>query len=264
MPKCKNDSARSYKGTEPSPKGLGYCAHAEKLGTKMKGRDGKMWVIVKTKANVRKWSILKTDNELDILLKKKSIVGKDIEKLYKLINKDTISLIYRRILRTGKKRKKTFTISSNQVIISDPSYEMSKSSKGFLGQEIYKTISGKWEGYYHEWIDNNRPNILVVSHTKYKYPSKNLTYEYGDSLAVDAGMIAIMDKDAYWQGKTFSDEKYNKWYNAMVNMTIDNVAGNIKGGYVCNSGWGDGRYDYMVGYKKSTKIAVQFIVFFIP
>lgn len=27
--KCKNDSTRTYKGTEPSPKGRGVCAHAE-------------------------------------------------------------------------------------------------------------------------------------------------------------------------------------------------------------------------------------------
>ena len=32
MPKCKNDPKKSYKGDEPSPKGLGYCAHAEKVG----------------------------------------------------------------------------------------------------------------------------------------------------------------------------------------------------------------------------------------
>ena len=36
MPKCKNDPKKSYKGTEPSPKGLGYCTHAEKVGTKRK------------------------------------------------------------------------------------------------------------------------------------------------------------------------------------------------------------------------------------
>ena len=36
MPKCINDLSRSYKGTESSPKGLGYCAHNEKIGTKKK------------------------------------------------------------------------------------------------------------------------------------------------------------------------------------------------------------------------------------
>ena len=36
MPICKNDPKKSYKGIEPSPKGLGFCAHAEKLGTDKK------------------------------------------------------------------------------------------------------------------------------------------------------------------------------------------------------------------------------------
>lgn len=30
MPYCKNDPKKNYKGDEPSPKGLGYCAHSEK------------------------------------------------------------------------------------------------------------------------------------------------------------------------------------------------------------------------------------------
>ena len=36
MPKCKNDPTRYYKGSEPSPKGLGYCAHGLKEGDKKK------------------------------------------------------------------------------------------------------------------------------------------------------------------------------------------------------------------------------------
>ena len=55
MPKCKNDPKRSYKGTEPSPKGLSYCAHAEKLGSKKLGKDKKKWVIIETKIGSKKW-----------------------------------------------------------------------------------------------------------------------------------------------------------------------------------------------------------------
>jgi hypothetical protein len=44
MPVCKNDNKRSYTGDEPSPKGLGYCAHAEKEGKIMKGKDGLNWI----------------------------------------------------------------------------------------------------------------------------------------------------------------------------------------------------------------------------
>ena len=59
MPKCKNDSSRSYKGTEPSPKGLGYCGHAEKVGKRMKGKDGKIWIVVKNKNGIKKWTKFK-------------------------------------------------------------------------------------------------------------------------------------------------------------------------------------------------------------
>jgi hypothetical protein len=42
MHRCKNDSSKYYTGTEPqpSPKGFGYCAHAEKINTIKKGKDG--------------------------------------------------------------------------------------------------------------------------------------------------------------------------------------------------------------------------------
>ena len=41
---CKGKSKRGYfKGTEPSPKGLGYCAHCIPLNVIMKGNDGKLW-----------------------------------------------------------------------------------------------------------------------------------------------------------------------------------------------------------------------------
>ena len=55
MPKCKNDESRNYKGDEPSPKGLGYCAHAEKVGKIMEGRNGYNWVVKETKKGSKRW-----------------------------------------------------------------------------------------------------------------------------------------------------------------------------------------------------------------
>lgn len=59
MPTCKNDCKRYYRGDEPSPKGLGYCAHAEKINQRRKGRDGKFWVVKAIKLNsgkrIRRW-----------------------------------------------------------------------------------------------------------------------------------------------------------------------------------------------------------------
>jgi hypothetical protein len=42
---CVNDLTRTYKGTEPSPKGNGYCAHAEPEGKIQIGKDTKIWQV---------------------------------------------------------------------------------------------------------------------------------------------------------------------------------------------------------------------------
>lgn len=55
MPKCKNDITKSYEGTEPSPKGLGYCAHAENEGVKKKGKDGNMWITRSINNGTKRW-----------------------------------------------------------------------------------------------------------------------------------------------------------------------------------------------------------------
>lgn len=55
MPNCKNDPNANYKGNEPSPKGLGYCAHGEKIGTIKKGNDGNKWIITETQTNIKRW-----------------------------------------------------------------------------------------------------------------------------------------------------------------------------------------------------------------
>ena len=55
MPKCINDPKKSYKGDEPSPKGLGYCAHTENIGTIKSGLDGNKWIISSTTKGVKRW-----------------------------------------------------------------------------------------------------------------------------------------------------------------------------------------------------------------
>lgn len=64
MPKCKNDPKKNYKGDEPSPKGLGWCAHSENEGTIKKGKDGKNWIIQKTSIGSKKW--LRIKNKVEI------------------------------------------------------------------------------------------------------------------------------------------------------------------------------------------------------
>jgi hypothetical protein len=60
--KCKNDSTKSYKGDEPSPKGLGYSASAEEVDCEMLGKDGNLWIVSQTKT-CKRW--LKQSNKLE-------------------------------------------------------------------------------------------------------------------------------------------------------------------------------------------------------
>lgn len=68
MPNCKNDSKKTYIGNEPSPKGLGYCAHAELENKIMKGKDGNNWI--KSNGRWKKIKEYKLDKIIKILSKK--------------------------------------------------------------------------------------------------------------------------------------------------------------------------------------------------
>lgn len=55
MPKCINDKKKSYKGDEPSPKGLGYCASAEPVGKVMIGKDNNNYITKEISNGQRRW-----------------------------------------------------------------------------------------------------------------------------------------------------------------------------------------------------------------
>ena len=57
---CKIDSTTKYKGDEPSPKGLGYCAHAQALGSKKTGLDGKQYQVRADKNGKKSWKLAST------------------------------------------------------------------------------------------------------------------------------------------------------------------------------------------------------------
>ena len=46
---CNCDKKSSYKGTEKSPEGNGYCSHCTKVGIIMEGKDGILWKNTKSR-----------------------------------------------------------------------------------------------------------------------------------------------------------------------------------------------------------------------
>jgi hypothetical protein len=84
MPVCKNDPTKKYKGTEPSPKGLGYCAHAQALGSKKTGLDGKKYQVRADKNGRLSWKLVKSEKKVKAVVgaKKKA---KDDKKVIKAV-----------------------------------------------------------------------------------------------------------------------------------------------------------------------------------
>ena len=85
MPPCKNDPKRKYKGDEPSPKGLGWCAHGEKEGEVRKGRDGNKWVVKKVSSGSLRWVKSVGDSKpIKISVKKNSVKKNSVNKSNKI------------------------------------------------------------------------------------------------------------------------------------------------------------------------------------
>ena len=55
MPNCLNDPSAYFKGDEPSPKGYGFCAHAEPEDRVRIGTDGEYWVVQRDKNGRKAW-----------------------------------------------------------------------------------------------------------------------------------------------------------------------------------------------------------------
>ena len=79
MPKCKNDKNTVYTGKEKSPKGLGYSAKTESIGTKKKGKDNKIWIVKKNINGVKLWSPFSSSSKNKINMK--GGVGEDAARI---------------------------------------------------------------------------------------------------------------------------------------------------------------------------------------
>ena len=80
MPKCQNFDTGTYKGIEPSPKGLGLCARGENIGHRIKGLDGNIWEVKATKTGTKRWVKITSDKSKKKSAKKKSAKKKSAKK----------------------------------------------------------------------------------------------------------------------------------------------------------------------------------------
>lgn len=77
---CKNDPSYTFTGKESSPLGLGFSASAEKVGSRMTGRDQTMWMVgIKNGVNV--WNRIPTEiaAAAEPLQKDDHVMGDDVK-----------------------------------------------------------------------------------------------------------------------------------------------------------------------------------------
>jgi hypothetical protein len=107
---CKNDKKKKYKGTEPSPKGLGYCAHAEKEGKKRKGKDGNTWIIKKVSNGSLRWIKIRDTHQI-----KKQLHNKIYKWWLKLSEGEFIIIYKNKKYKNIKSNKKTHIAKSKDI-----------------------------------------------------------------------------------------------------------------------------------------------------
>lgn len=202
MPICKNDPNKSYKGDEPSPKGLGYCAHAEKIGLLRKGKDGNIWEVKETSKGIKRWVKQNnkkipnnSDKNLDcskfvIYTKGKKttqgtefitgiIKGLSLRKgyIYKYIDFNLFEDKETKIPNGFTKRK----ISKEDILdYCDKNRQML-----LKNNEAYKKIKDELKGYKTYFIHENydRPFLVYVKNNTvhiYKIPTKKYYYREKD------------------------------------------------------------------------------------
>jgi hypothetical protein len=149
--KCKNDSTRSYKGTEPSPKGLGYCAHVEKVGITKKGKDKNQWLIKKVGKSQRWIKLISKPKGKKYYIHDNGgrpfevIIGQNLVSIYKWTDlDDKEDKVYNKLVKTYKSFEKVFIGKSNVKYAKGKFFDgnsillkLSKHKYVFIGQKIY-------------------------------------------------------------------------------------------------------------------------------
>ena len=210
MPICKNDPTKSYKGNEPSPKGLGYCAHAEEVGKIRKGLDGNKWKINKTSKGIKRWIRYKINN-----ISKNKYENK-YENKYKQIQKKV-------------KGYKTYFIHDNfnrpyLVYIKDDVY-IYKINKDILKNHIYSKKDKDNIWMYTEFIEHIKPKKIFIG----KSPKiKMTTLSGGHGKYFDGNTILLLlnnNNYALIDGNginrfTTNNDKIIKYYSFVGNNDV--------------------------------------------
>lgn len=220
--KCKNDSSKTYKGNEPSPKGLGYCAHAEKNKSIRVGKDGNKWIIKEVSNGSKRWvKLSSTSKKLTSSNIKTRKTKKNNKQNKKLKSIDNINNEYEKISKEIPKGTKLYFThyngsrpylvyifnKSNKVMIKifrfdDKKFESSNNSNG--NKKYYVT-------HVKDYIVDNQDYIFIGKSPK----NKMTTFSAGFGSKYDGNTILL------YLGKIGNKYKYVYLMYEVFEFTTD-------------------------------------------
>lgn len=263
--KCKNDPKKTYKGTEPSPKGLGYCAHTKKVGIKELGRDGNFWIVKKNKDGIKRWikfnELFKDDlnekkalHNYKLLLKNKNLSKKnknmyyDSMEILKNKNYEIFYLAYDTLMKSRTIGRHTFNVK-DKIRIQDPAYK-----KGGFTSRVFKVKPGEWIVYCKALFPKiTGIDLCVISHSDYLFSKKiKIPTKTKKEVCLDTAIITIMDDKHYPNHKDEDERK--KWVWDKV-FPKDSRYKKMKHGYSISTG-SDGCYNILVNKDKGKIVRI--------
>ena len=170
MQNCINDNTKSFNGTEASPKGHGYASSGEDIGVIKKGLDGKDWIVILDKNNIKRWVKHKSNNiELNFLTLEMFFQLTVIPpyKVYNYLNKNAVMTdLKKKIIPVIKSNNIKFYIvplplSNNNIYWSD--YAHSYLNK-FYGDEYLDYNYLEMTVYMHNNLELNLNKKIVIRH----------------------------------------------------------------------------------------------------
>ena len=208
MPKCKNTTTGTYNGTEPSPKGLGYCARGEKLGKKKKGLDGNMWEVKETNKGIARWvKISKKPVKKSLKNPVKKPVKKSLKKstknpvkksLKKIKNLNTKNIIIHKNKKIFKKDNELKISNNNLVYLI---FGLNKINKE--GGRLYFGL-GNLKGNKNEIIKDLKLNKKKQTFEfRYKGPWENENAKNGQIKVNDTWKIIFNNENEFDKMESF-------------------------------------------------------------
>lgn len=209
MPNCKNDKETTYKGDEPSPKGLGYCAHAEKVGTIMKGKDGNKWIIKETKTKIKRWV------KIEIKAGKKYYIHDNGSRPFMVVINKTRVYVYKKTdLETDNYDKEILDIKVKEIFIGKHSGDKNFNSNSILLQltnskficitdSIFEFELEKGDEivkYFSEVGNSDVPYPVLLGKNNF-YSMVDKTYGSRDDFPSDYKINDYKDGHGYYYGK---------------------------------------------------------------